>query len=40
MNIQPIYLSPSAPKLRGAVALTSAPFTALELVLGQVVGFR
>ncbi|KAK4812938.1 hypothetical protein QYF61_001053 [Mycteria americana] len=39
MNIQPMYLVESAPKkLRGAVALTSASFTALGLVLGQVVG--
>ncbi|NXA89038.1 GTR11 protein, partial [Melanocharis versteri] len=39
MNIQPMYLAESAPKkLRGAVALTSASFTALGLVLGQVVG--
>ncbi|NWX73829.1 GTR11 protein, partial [Alca torda] len=41
MNIQPMYLAESAPKkLRGAVALTSASFTALGLVLGQVVGLR
>ncbi|NXN09651.1 GTR11 protein, partial [Indicator maculatus] len=38
---QPMYLAESAPKkLRGAVALTSASFTALGLVLGQVVGLR
>uniref|UniRef100_A0A672URQ9 Solute carrier family 2 member 11 n=1 Tax=Strigops habroptila TaxID=2489341 RepID=A0A672URQ9_STRHB len=36
MNIQHMYLAESAPKqLRGAVALTSASFTALGLVLGQ-----
>ncbi|KFV17208.1 Solute carrier family 2, facilitated glucose transporter member 11, partial [Pterocles gutturalis] len=41
MNIQPMYLAESAPKkLRGSVALTSASFTALGLVLGQVVGIR
>lgn len=41
MNIQPMYLGESAPKkLRGAVALTSASFTALGLVLGQVFGIR
>ncbi|NXT75666.1 GTR11 protein, partial [Zapornia atra] len=41
MNVQPMYLAESAPKkLRGAVALTSASFTALGLVLGQVVGLR
>lgn len=41
MNIQPMYLGESAPKeLRGAVTLTSASFTALGLVLGQVVGLR
>ncbi|XP_069726908.1 solute carrier family 2, facilitated glucose transporter member 11 isoform X1 [Phaenicophaeus curvirostris] len=41
MNIQPMYLAESAPKkLRGVVALTSASFTALGLVLGQVVGLR
>ncbi|XP_019394647.1 PREDICTED: solute carrier family 2, facilitated glucose transporter member 11-like isoform X1 [Crocodylus porosus] len=39
MNIQPMYLGESAPKkIRGAVALTSASFTALGLVLGQVFG--
>ncbi|XP_063310563.1 solute carrier family 2, facilitated glucose transporter member 11-like isoform X2 [Pelobates fuscus] len=39
MNVQPMYLGESAPKkLRGAVALSSAVFTALGLVLGQVVG--
>ncbi|XP_078237970.1 solute carrier family 2, facilitated glucose transporter member 11 isoform X2 [Pogona vitticeps] len=41
MSVQPMYLGESAPKrLRGAVALTSASFTALGLVLGQVVGLR
>ncbi|XP_030439024.1 solute carrier family 2, facilitated glucose transporter member 11-like [Gopherus evgoodei] len=41
MNIQPMYLGESAPKkVRGAVTLTSASFTALGLVLGQVVGLR
>nr|XP_056715323.1 solute carrier family 2, facilitated glucose transporter member 11 isoform X1 [Euleptes europaea] len=41
MNVQPMYLGESAPKeLRGAVTLTSASFTALGLVLGQVVGLR
>ncbi|XP_058148744.1 solute carrier family 2, facilitated glucose transporter member 11 isoform X3 [Dasypus novemcinctus] len=41
MNIQPMYLGESAPKeLRGAVAMTSAIFTALGIVMGQVVGLR
>ncbi|XP_063769057.1 solute carrier family 2, facilitated glucose transporter member 11 [Pseudophryne corroboree] len=41
MNIQPMYLGESAPRhLRGTVALSSAVFTALGLVLGQVVGLR
>ncbi|KAJ7309655.1 hypothetical protein JRQ81_007713 [Phrynocephalus forsythii] len=41
MSIQPMYLGESAPKqLRGGVALTSASFTALGLVLGQVAGLR
>uniref|UniRef100_A0A670ZVP7 Solute carrier family 2 member 11 n=1 Tax=Pseudonaja textilis TaxID=8673 RepID=A0A670ZVP7_PSETE len=41
MSIQPMYLGESAPKeLRGAVAMTSASFTALGLVLGQVAGLR
>ncbi|XP_053136285.1 solute carrier family 2, facilitated glucose transporter member 11 isoform X4 [Hemicordylus capensis] len=41
MNVQPMYLGESAPKeFRGAVALTSASFTALGLVLGQTVGLR
>nr|XP_023676408.1 solute carrier family 2, facilitated glucose transporter member 11-like [Paramormyrops kingsleyae] len=41
MNIQPMYFGESAPKhLRGAVALSSGIFTALGVVLGQVVGLR
>ncbi|KAM8962102.1 solute carrier family 2, facilitated glucose transporter member 11-like [Pelodytes ibericus] len=41
MNIQPMYLGESAPKkLRGTVALSSAVFTALGLVMGQIVGLR
>ncbi|XP_036923284.1 solute carrier family 2, facilitated glucose transporter member 11 isoform X3 [Sturnira hondurensis] len=41
MNIQPMYLGESAPKeLRGAVTMTSAIFTALGIVMGQVVGIR
>ncbi|XP_042328106.1 LOW QUALITY PROTEIN: solute carrier family 2, facilitated glucose transporter member 11-like [Sceloporus undulatus] len=41
MSIQPMYLGESAPKdLRGSVALTSASFTALGLVAGQVVGLK
>nr|KAF6467805.1 hypothetical protein HJG63_017817 [Rousettus aegyptiacus] len=41
MNIQPMYLGESAPKeLRGAVAMTSAIFTALGIMIGQVVGLR
>nr|XP_011766745.1 solute carrier family 2, facilitated glucose transporter member 11 isoform X4 [Macaca nemestrina] len=41
MNIQPMYLGESAPKeLRGAVAMSSAIFTALGIVMGQVVGLR
>ncbi|XP_058388234.1 solute carrier family 2, facilitated glucose transporter member 11-like, partial [Diceros bicornis minor] len=41
MNVQPMYLGESAPKeLRGAVAITSAIFTALGIVMGQVVGLR
>ncbi|KAB1255301.1 Solute carrier family 2; facilitated glucose transporter member 11 [Camelus dromedarius] len=41
MNVQPMYLGESAPKeLRGAVAMTSAIFTALGIVMGQVVGLR
>lgn len=41
MNVQPMYLGESAPKeLRGAVAMTSAVFTALGIVMGQVMGLR
>ncbi|KAF7664354.1 hypothetical protein LDENG_00180130 [Lucifuga dentata] len=41
MNVQPMYFGESAPKhLRGAVALSSAVFTAFGVVLGQVVGLR
>ncbi|XP_014652838.1 PREDICTED: solute carrier family 2, facilitated glucose transporter member 11 [Ceratotherium simum simum] len=41
MNVQPMYLGESAPKeLRGAVAITSAIFTALGIVMGQVVGLK
>lgn len=41
MNIQPMYLGESAPKeQRGAVAMSSAIFTALGIVMGQVVGLR
>ncbi|ELK15598.1 Solute carrier family 2, facilitated glucose transporter member 11 [Pteropus alecto] len=41
MNIQPMYLGESAPKeLRGAVAMTSAVFAALGIMMGQVVGLR
>ncbi|XP_045881600.1 solute carrier family 2, facilitated glucose transporter member 11 isoform X8 [Meles meles] len=41
MNVQPMYLGESAPKeLRGAVAMTPAIFTALGIVIGQVVGLR
>ncbi|KAM5226545.1 solute carrier family 2, facilitated glucose transporter member 11 isoform 12-T14 [Hipposideros larvatus] len=41
MNIQPMYLGESAPKeLRGTVAMTSAIFTALGIVMGQVVSLR
>ncbi|XP_074789718.1 solute carrier family 2, facilitated glucose transporter member 11 [Denticeps clupeoides] len=39
MNVQPMYFGESAPKeLRGAVAFSSAIFTALGIMLGQVVG--
>lgn len=39
MNIQPMYFGESAPKhLRGAVAFSSAVFTAFGIFLGQVVG--
>ncbi|KAF6730896.1 Solute carrier family 2, facilitated glucose transporter member 11 [Oryzias melastigma] len=41
MNVQPMYFGESAPKhLRGAIALSSAVFTAFGVVLGQVVGLR
>ncbi|MGH0151447.1 UNVERIFIED_CONTAM: hypothetical protein FKN15_024097 [Acipenser sinensis] len=41
MNVQPMYLGESAPKkLRGAVSMSSASFTALGIVLGQVIGLR
>uniref|UniRef100_UPI002953C5CB LOW QUALITY PROTEIN: solute carrier family 2, facilitated glucose transporter member 11 n=1 Tax=Panthera onca TaxID=9690 RepID=UPI002953C5CB len=41
MNVQPMYLGESVPKeLRGAVAMTSVIFTALGIVIGQVVGLR
>ncbi|CDQ63750.1 unnamed protein product [Oncorhynchus mykiss] len=39
MNVQPMYFVESAPKhLRGAVAFSSAVFTAFGIFLGQVVG--
>nr|XP_049614192.1 solute carrier family 2, facilitated glucose transporter member 11-like [Syngnathus scovelli] len=39
MNVQPMYFGESAPKhLRGAVAFSSAGFTALGIFSGQVVG--
>ncbi|XP_051523424.1 solute carrier family 2, facilitated glucose transporter member 11-like [Myxocyprinus asiaticus] len=39
MNIQPMYFGESAPKnLRGAVAFSSAVFTALGILLGQITG--
>ncbi|XP_058512755.1 solute carrier family 2, facilitated glucose transporter member 11 isoform X1 [Ochotona princeps] len=41
MNVQPMYLGESAPKeLRGATAMSSAIFTALGIVMGQVMGLR
>ncbi|XP_062840158.1 solute carrier family 2, facilitated glucose transporter member 11 isoform X2 [Anolis carolinensis] len=41
LSVQPMYLGESAPRdLRGCVSLTCAIFTALGLVLGQVVGLR
>lgn len=41
MNVQPMYFGESAPKrLRGAISLSSAVFTAFGVVLGQVVGLR
>ncbi|TSK14610.1 Solute carrier family 2, facilitated glucose transporter member 11 [Bagarius yarrelli] len=39
MNVQPMYFGESAPKaLRGAVAFSSAVFTAMGILLGQVMG--
>lgn len=39
MNVQPMYFGESAPKhLRGAVAFSSAVFTAFGIFFGQVVG--
>lgn len=39
MNVQPMYFGESAPKhLRGAVAFSSAVFTAFGIFLGQVIG--
>ncbi|KAF7705175.1 solute carrier family 2, facilitated glucose transporter member 11-like [Silurus meridionalis] len=39
MNVQPMYFGESAPKaVRGAVAFSSAVFTALGILLGQVIG--
>ncbi|XP_054608440.1 solute carrier family 2, facilitated glucose transporter member 11-like [Dunckerocampus dactyliophorus] len=39
MNVQPMYFGESAPKnLRGAVAFSSAVFTAFGIFIGQVVG--
>uniref|UniRef100_A0A3B3QWH7 Solute carrier family 2, facilitated glucose transporter member 5 n=1 Tax=Paramormyrops kingsleyae TaxID=1676925 RepID=A0A3B3QWH7_9TELE len=39
MSVQPMYFSESAPmRLRGVVSLSSAVFTALGVVLGQVAG--
>lgn len=39
MNVQPMYFGESSPKhLRGAVAFSSAVFTAFGIFLGQVVG--
>uniref|UniRef100_W5LTG7 Major facilitator superfamily (MFS) profile domain-containing protein n=1 Tax=Astyanax mexicanus TaxID=7994 RepID=W5LTG7_ASTMX len=39
MNVQPMYFGESAPKaLRGAVAFSSAVFTAMGIFLGQVTG--
>ncbi|XP_066522357.1 solute carrier family 2, facilitated glucose transporter member 11 [Hoplias malabaricus] len=39
MNVQPMYFGESAPKaLRGAVAFSSAVFTAMGILLGQVAG--
>ncbi|XP_041818922.1 solute carrier family 2, facilitated glucose transporter member 11-like [Chelmon rostratus] len=39
MNVQPMYFGESAPKhLRGAVAFSSAVFTAFGIFMGQIVG--
>ncbi len=39
MNVQPMYFGESAPKnMRGAVAFSSAVFTALGILMGQVTG--
>lgn len=39
MNVQPMYFGESAPKhLRGAVAFSSAVFTALGILMGQLAG--
>ncbi|XP_058261492.1 solute carrier family 2, facilitated glucose transporter member 11 [Hemibagrus wyckioides] len=39
MNVQPMYFGESAPKaMRGAVAFSSAVFTAMGILLGQVTG--
>lgn len=39
MNVQPMYFGESAPKaMRGAVAFSSAVFTAVGILLGQVTG--
>lgn len=39
MNVQPMYFGESAPKnLRGAVAFSSAVFTALGILMGQIMG--
>lgn len=41
MNVQPMYFGESAPKtMRGAVAFSSAVFTAMGILLGQVIGLR
>lgn len=40
MNVQPMYFGESASKhLQGAASLSSAIFTSLGVVLGQVVAF-
>ncbi len=39
MNVQPMYFGESAPKnMRGAVAFSSAVFTALGILMGQITG--